>query len=144
MNTKIDYKKNNIALNVESSFIETVKGFPNSKNDDMYHNHFQITIMSHASIKQSFDYYGSHSDYQKGITELPVSDIRNALGCIMSDGLNGLMDFEEFCGEFGYDDDSRNAERIHKACIETSVKLESLDILDEDMITISRDIDEDY
>ena len=144
MTTKIDYKKDNIALNVESSFIETVKGFPNSKNDDMYHNRFSITIESPSSIKQSFDYYGSYADYSKNITSLPESDIRNALGCIMSDGLNGFMDFEEFCGEYGYDDDSRNAERIHKACIDTKDKLESLDILEEDMITISTDINEDY
>ena len=140
----MNYKKDNIALKVESTFIETIRGFPNSKQDDMYHNHFVISITSLSSIVQSFDYYGSHSDYCKNITVLPESDIRNALVCIVSDGLSGAMDFEEFCGEYGYDDDSRNAERIHKQCIETKDKLESLDISEDDMIIITNDINEDY
>ena len=43
-------------------------------------------------------------------------DLLNAFYCFVSDALSGLYSFEEFCGEFGYDTDSRRAEKIYKAC----------------------------
>ena len=35
---------------------------------------------------------------------------------LMSDGRAGEQSFEEFCSDFGYDEDSRQAEKIWKAC----------------------------
>lgn len=34
--------------------------------------------------------------------------------------------FSDFCGELGYDEDSRKAEALHRACLEQSAKLEKI------------------
>lgn len=40
----------------------------------------------------------------------------DVLSCLCSDA-NAPEDFEEFCSEYGYDQDSREAERLWKACL---------------------------
>lgn len=40
----------------------------------------------------------------------------DVLSCIVSDARAGDMTFEEFCEEFGYDSDSRKAEKVYAAC----------------------------
>jgi hypothetical protein len=45
---------------------------------------------------------------------------------LLSDASAGEQSFEEFCLEFGYDPDSRKAERIHKACEKTARELRRL------------------
>lgn len=40
----------------------------------------------------------------------------DVLECIVSDAYAGQLGFADFCDEYGYDHDSRDAERTHKAC----------------------------
>jgi hypothetical protein len=54
------------------------------------------------------------------------SDLRGAFECFLSDATAGEQSFEEFCRDFGYDTDSRNAERVHKACVRSAVKARRL------------------
>jgi hypothetical protein len=54
------------------------------------------------------------------------SELLDAFGCLVSDSLAGKQDFEEFCSDFGYDTDSRKAERIHKGCVKATDKVERL------------------
>ena len=44
------------------------------------------------------------------------------MDCLLSDAQSGEMSFSEFCREFGYDEDSRRAERIHKECEKSAEK----------------------
>jgi hypothetical protein len=45
------------------------------------------------------------------------------LDCLASDA-NGASDsFEDFCSNFGYDEDSRKAEKIYKACQHSAARL---------------------
>jgi hypothetical protein len=74
-------------------------------------------------IGQSFDFYASHADYLAGKTELTDSDLLGAFDCILRDAESGQESFNEFCGEFGYDNDSIKALRIWEACKETREKL---------------------
>ncbi len=138
----MEYTKDDVKLKVESTFVETIKGFPHSEHDDMYHNHFMITVSNDSGKTESFDYYGSYNDYCKNKTTIPDNDLRFALGCIIGDALSGLMSFDEFCDEFGYDEDSRRAERIHKAAIITTEKIQSLGINEDEMYVIVNDLDE--
>lgn len=43
-------------------------------------------------------------------------DAEGVLDCLLSDVSAGEQSFEDFCSEFGYDEDSRKAERTWKAC----------------------------
>lgn len=61
--------------------------------------------------------------------------VDEVLYCLASDA-HGVKDnsFEEWCREYGYDDDSRKALRIFEACEETAQELERLfgtDLLNE-------------
>ena len=44
--------------------------------------------------------------------------IEDLLNCIISDNTDNFSSFEEFASEFGYDEDSRKAEKIYNACVE--------------------------
>ncbi len=58
-----------------------------------------------------------------GISGDPTAE--SVLECLLSDA--SVSDgFEEFCGEFGYDTDSRKAERLHKACLKIRDNMERL------------------
>lgn len=62
-------------------------------------------------------------DYWTGsaITDEPTA--KDVLESLALDASSGENDFEEFCKEFGYDEDSRRALRIWKACRSMSVRL---------------------
>jgi hypothetical protein len=69
-------------------------------------------------------------------------DVLNAFYCFVGDAINGKMDFDEFCGEFGYDNDSRTAERTWKACKRATTKLER--IYDGDIYDLANELSEQY
>jgi len=54
------------------------------------------------------------------------SDLLHAFDCFVSDAIAGKNSFEEFCSEFGYDQDSRKAHKIYKACVKSCAKLERI------------------
>ena len=53
-------------------------------------------------------------------------DAAGVLECLLSDASGSDQTFEDFCGEFVYDDDSRKAKRIWKARQKTAKELERL------------------
>jgi hypothetical protein len=50
----------------------------------------------------------------------------DVLSCIVSDASAAEQGFEDFCADFGYDSDSRQAERIYKACERLAPKVKRL------------------
>ena len=58
-----------------------------------------------------------------GITHEPEAE--GVLKCLLSDA-RVPEDFEEFCRGFGYDTDSRKAERTHKACLKIRSNMKRL------------------
>lgn len=56
----------------------------------------------------------------------PNPNIVRVLECLISDAQAGRDSFEEFCGNFGYDTDSRSAELTWKACKSTHTRLARL------------------
>ena len=68
----------------------------------------------------SFDYFDSINNYLKGVTELRAYD---ALTCCSSE-LHCPDTFEDFCSEFGYDEDSRKDEKTFRALKKFSDKLQ--------------------
>lgn len=97
---------------------------------DAYNDrHNKVTVKNLDSGKYtSFDFWGSvvnprvESEY----------DLLNAFYCFISDALAGLESFESFCGDFGYDTDSRKAEKIYKACKRAYTKFERVSGFNDD------------
>lgn len=90
--------------------------------------HYRVAIRTDLG-RASFDYWGSRHDLENGIDCNPL----DALGCFASDALSGYDSFKDFCGNFGYDTDSRKAERIWKACKASTTKAQRLGILVDDL-----------
>lgn len=47
----------------------------------------------------------------------------DVLSCLISDARAGELPFPEFAGDMGYDEDSRKAEAIHRACVRMGPKV---------------------
>jgi hypothetical protein len=62
-------------------------------------------------------------DFWMGPANTSEPDAEGVLDCLMSDMQAGEQSFDEFCREFGYDEDSRTAERTWKACQRTAPKV---------------------
>lgn len=54
-------------------------------------------------------------------------DPGDVLDCLASDaaGIDNARGFEDWCADYGYDSDSRRAEKIYKACERQARKLEN-------------------
>jgi hypothetical protein len=80
--------------------------------------HYKITLVT--SIGEVETYYSQGS----GIKVEPT--IGTVLRCLRSDAGAYNLSFEEWCDEYGYDNDSRRAERTYNACRDTAADLENL------------------
>lgn len=92
-------------------------------DDNYLHNKYAVRVINtdtFASIK--FDFYDSASNYTKGVKILDSQALKDALEAFLSDAMAGDMEYTDFCGEFGYEQDSRRAKKIHKACIKSKEK----------------------
>jgi len=65
-------------------------------------------------------------DYFMGqlLTEEPTAG--QVLESLLTDAEAGAVSFEDFCGDFGYDTDSRKAYRTWQACKRTTISLHRL------------------
>lgn len=103
---------------IKSKFIGK-KLAPWSKADKQQnYNYHKITI-SHNGKRLGFDFWASIAQPELNSD----SDLQHAFYCFLSDAISAKDSFENFCSEFGYDTDSRNAERIYKACEKSLSKL---------------------
>jgi hypothetical protein len=71
---------------------------------------YRVTIKRKGGRSVSFDFWNSFHDTQLGIPPTAYG----VLACISGD-IHCPDTFEDFCDEYCYDEDSRNAERIFKA-----------------------------
>jgi hypothetical protein len=128
-------------LTVSYKLVDVVNGFPFVEKDKSPRYHYKITVKRDSS-RRMFDYYSSINDYQNGKKELEENDLKFALECILSDAIAGLDTFSNFCSEFGYDENSRNAEKVWKACKRSSAKLLSLGLLESQLYDYINEIRE--
>lgn len=93
------------------------KPFPNTTETEL-HNVYRVVLRKgHRSY--SFDFYDSLDNTRKG-NHPTEYDVLACLEPYIDDS------FEKFCANYGYDTDSRRAERIWKACRKQSEKLSKL------------------
>lgn len=117
----------------------TFKGDKQWKVDGISNNwnNHKVTV-KHGGKSFSFDFWGS----------IMNPDIKNnqenvfAFYCVLSDGLSAKDSFEDFCDNFGYDSDSRTAERIYKACKKSLTKIDR--VFDCDLYDLINEISETY
>lgn len=103
-----------------------------------YNNHLVTVTNNDTKQRCTFEFWASIAK-----PELETDyDVLNAFNCFVGDAVSGEMDFEEFCGEFGYDTDSRTAEKTWKACKRSTAKLER--VYDGDVYDLANELGESY
>lgn len=112
---------NGIEFILSASCVAQGVAFPSDKKGGNTHNKFRVSIKTILG-RTSFDFYGSTQHFNNGVVEMEESDLKHALYCFVSDACSAKNSFENFCSEFGYDEDSRTAERTYKACVKSLEK----------------------
>lgn len=112
--------------------------FPDQKDGGL-HNKFNVSVTNTENQNCiSFDFYGSTNDFNNAVTEIENDDLLSAFECFISDSIAGMLEFDDFCSEFGYDNDSRSAERIHKECLKSLAKAQV--IIDADLYEFANEL----
>ncbi len=62
--------------------------------------------------------------FYQGTAHTKPPTAADVLACLISDASAGAQSFEGFCGEFGYDEDSRKALSVYKACKSMKPRIE--------------------
>ena len=102
--------KDNILLNIHLEVKEVFKTDEDLKDNWRKNaNKYQVKISYFDKFYVTDYYMGS------ALTRKPSK--KDVLYSFIADDVTG-MNFEEFCSEFGYDNDSKKALRIFKACKE--------------------------
>lgn len=70
--------------------------------------------------KENLTLYNNELEKCSKVKPLQIDDV---LYSLVMDSYVKNMDFEDFCGEFGYDEDSIKASEIYKACQKATKKL---------------------
>lgn len=133
MRTTIKTKTAGVII-IDSEYIGDKKA--NWTGQYNYHNH-KVKV-SHNKKSFSFDFWGSIMNPKIANDQENVF----AFYCALSDGLSAKDSFEEFCGNLRYDEDSRTAERVYKACSKSLVKVER--VFDCDLYDLINEIQDTY
>jgi hypothetical protein len=103
---------------------------PTNSDKDRYQpsvNTYRV-ICKNGDAKFGFKFFDSiHCTQTKDI--LHDNLVRDIMSCIKSDyyiDSSRYPTFNDFCSEFGYDNDSRKAERTYKACLKHAAGLQSV------------------
>jgi hypothetical protein len=103
---------------------------------DNFNNHMITVTNMETGVKIRFEFWASIAKPE--ITE--ETEILNAFYCLVSDAIAGNDSFENFCSEFGYDQDSRTAEKIYRKCKKQLEKLQK--IYDGDIYDLANELQE--
>lgn len=88
-------------------------------------NQYKVTL-SRDGKEVSFDFWGSINDRKNGVDPSEY----DVLACISCD-VNCPESFEDFCAEYGYDEDSRKAFATFERCAEFARQLRDFFTKDE-------------
>ena len=104
--------------------------------DNNFNNHMVKITNTETKTSTSFEFWGSIVNPELS-TEY---DVLNAFNCFVSDAIAGHDDFKEFCGNMGYDEDSRQARSTWRACQRAYNKLKR--IYNKDIYDLSNELQE--
>jgi len=106
-------KFKNIRINAVYVGDEAAPFMPNN-----YNNHRVSVYNADTHKRTSFKFWASMMS-----PELRTRyDALNALYCFIGDAVSGLDSFNDFCGNFGYDPDSRTAYKTWQTCQRSAAK----------------------
>jgi len=139
METVLKLKRGNFHIKaVKNGVVDKVPG----ESVTGHHQRYRVTVM-HNGLKISYpfydEFYGPISDFPSWhkVTE---DDLKYMFERLINDSLCAVDDFQEFCAELGYDEDSRNAYRIYKICKYQKKLFQSFGISTDDIDGIMKEL----
>ena len=84
--------------------------------DSIYLTHFSNQLNDYHLLEITYQLLHEFHSVLFVEEELDLYYYLVSFYCFVSDALSGTYSFENFCAEFGYDTDSRTAEKTWKAC----------------------------
>lgn len=94
--------------------------------EERFPTHWSCKIIGNSAIKFEFSMGAGH--YQDARTSWQKSkpippEINGVLECLRNDVVPFGTNFEDWCGDLGYETDSRKAESTFRACLDSTAKL---------------------
>jgi len=112
-------------LRVTATFHDVV----DSKTAYIYHNRYRVTVTNLKTGKRC-SYFFHDSPHNTQTKNIHPEDLGySILACIKTDWhytKDNYPTFEDFANEFGYDTDSRKAEKVYHKCIRLGEKLQEV------------------
>ena len=117
----------------------TFKGDKKATWSDNNFNNSMVKVTNTETKKSiAFEFWGS-----KVNPEITTKyDILNSFYCFVSDAISGEETFQDFCSNFGYDNDSIKSRNIHRACMRATTKLKK--IYSDDIYNLCNELQEVY
>lgn len=124
------YKEQGEAFLTETNTtLEVVEAVPQKSplwaKDQNHGIHYSVKL-SNKNGSYTFDYWDSIANKEKVIKRKP-----NAYDILTSVNPDDSQDFAEFCANYGYDENSRTAEKTYNAVMEQSNNIRRLFSIDE-------------
>ena len=89
----------------------------NQSDWDKEARHFSVTLTRGGNGTGKGPQAGQMTiEYSQGSAHTKTPTAADVLDCLAMDSSGDLSSFEDFCSEYGYDEDSRKAEALFKAC----------------------------
>ena len=118
-------KENNISI--VSEYSDSNPSMSELESSRM--NHYKVTL------KRKYKLKGNHLDSRYGYKRITLffsqgigidgePKVDDVLDCLKSDYLASLSDFNNFCDEFGYSNDSIRSKKTYDACVKNGKKLQ--------------------
>lgn len=127
---RIENNDNIFTFNFHMSLLDTVKIFYGSPGRDSVKD-FHILYPFSRTVQARRDYERDIKKRARGIQEIRDGLLYSILSCSRSDYWIE-EDFHDFCDMYGYDSDSRRAERLHKLCLKQAEGLQ--EVFNDDII----------
>ena len=103
----------------------SVKYGGKTRVSDLPHDDWRYTAR-HWTVTLKYQGRQMSVEFWQGSAHTKEPTAADALSSIILDANCGEQTFEDFCSEFGYDSDSRKAEKTWKACAKTAPKVRRL------------------
>ena len=105
-------------------------------SDNNFNNHMVKITNTDTKMSTSFEFWASIMNPEI----IKESEVLEAFSCFISDAMSGENDYNEFCSEFGYEEDSRQARSTWRACQRANNKLKR--IYDKDIYDLANELQE--
>jgi hypothetical protein len=122
-----NHGKNSIQRGITTDYMQGIGHIPKYQKIVGYNTRRTLAVERFEKLASEQGRYAHSLDYVLMTEKLPAPLLRDVLYSLVMD--SSVMDhdgFESWAQEFGYETDSRKAEKVYNDCLQTALKLRAL------------------